>query len=86
MVGKVGSIGKQDEQSLARGPGQGESKGDEGAERHFRIPLTPLPRKGGKGGMIYCPRLPIAGRRKEAVKEGPYLANPSLAARARIVS
>ena len=50
MMEKVGSIGKQDEQSLPQGPGQGESKGDEGTERHFRIPLTPLPRKGGKGG------------------------------------
>jgi len=85
MVGKVGSIGKQDEQSLPRGPGQGESKGDERAERHFRIPLTPLPRKGGRGDDL-LPALPRAGRRKEAVKEGPYLANPSLAARARIVS
>jgi hypothetical protein len=50
MVEKVGSIGKQDEQSLPRGPGQGESKEDEGAERHLRIPLTPLLKKGGKGG------------------------------------
>jgi hypothetical protein len=50
MVGEVGSLGKQDEQSLPRGPGQGESKEDEGAERHLRIPLTPLLKKGGKGG------------------------------------
>jgi hypothetical protein len=36
--------------------------------------------------MIYCPRLPRTGMRKEAVQEGPYLASPSLVARARIVS
>ena len=51
-----------------------------------RNPPYPSSQERGQGGMIYCPRLPRAGRRKEAVKEGPYLANPSLAARARIVS
>jgi hypothetical protein len=49
-------------------------------------PSPLFPGKGARGGMIDCPRLPRTGRRKEAVKKGPYLASPSLAARARIVS
>ena len=49
-------------------------------------PLPLFPGKGARGDDLFRPGLRVAGRRKEAVKEGLYLANPSLAARARIVS
>jgi hypothetical protein len=69
IAGKVESVGKQDEQSLARGPGQGESKGDERAERHFRIPLTPLPKKGGKRGDDLLPA-PAYSRQEKGSRQG----------------
>jgi hypothetical protein len=47
----------------------GENRKETKKQRHFRIPLAPLPRKGGKGGESISPA-PARSRQEKRSRQG----------------